>query len=159
MKRGAQVGRDYLGFGVVECYERPNPRGDEIALLHRPEDVAHAVRIRSRTPIDEKLERGEPITLAEIVETYQEFEQGPFGMKMPSPESVKAITEKAAVAQQRGLLISEDEDTPAEIESAATRLSPDSTPRYAEAMPSLAAYLTMMRRDRSDAEAAEPAAS
>lgn len=88
---------DFRGFGVIQCY------GGTL----QPEDVAHRVRLMNRTVIDEKLERGQVITMAELTEVYGEVEHTGGA---PPPESLEIIALKASEADRLGLLRSDDDD-------------------------------------------------
>ena len=73
-------GEDVVKFAIADCFNfasQPVAPQERSALL---KSVADRIRLRSRTVIDDKLERGEAVTIKEIVETYQEFEQTPWGM-------------------------------------------------------------------------------
>jgi hypothetical protein len=53
---------------------------------------------------DEKLRRGESVSIPEIVETYCELTPTPEG-KVPAPGTLELLRRKAAEAAARGLLL------------------------------------------------------
>jgi hypothetical protein len=57
-----------------------------------------------QTDADEKLRRGESVSITEIVQTYCELIPTPRG-KVPVPETIQLLRRKAAEAAERGLLI------------------------------------------------------
>ena len=107
--KGANDPAEVTGFGVIECYERPNQKGSDIPYLDRPEDVAHIVRLWNPTDISRKLDKGEHVSVTEIVSGYGESEPGPMGLTLPSPESMRMIARMSAEAEKRRLLVKKEQ--------------------------------------------------
>ncbi len=106
---GAEARQEYQGFGVIECYENASPQADEPAYLKHPEDIAHVIRMWNPTAVSLKLDRGERVSVGEIVEAYRELEPGPLGMVMPSPESDSMTARMVAEAKVRALLVESEQ--------------------------------------------------
>jgi hypothetical protein len=76
------------------------------ARIHLREENEERSPAVSRFNAEEKLRRGQPVTIAEIVETYCQLVRTDRG-RVPVPETVPLLKRKAAEAAERGLLRTE----------------------------------------------------